>query len=269
MTTEFAAVLAALATRLSSQQLRAWCEVLEVAPGPSSVIEAKLADLQAGHGTTSAARQLISSWRTWAPNLRGSAVALSLAAAGMTNDEAEVRRPRLVVSGPTSSGPVRLTSSVVVEVIRAARQRVLVVSFAAHGVAEVVRELVRAASRGVRLDLVLETSVDQGGALRGRGAAAAFSELAGRANFWHWPAEHRRGPVALHAKIVVADSAVAFMSSANLTNQGLSDNLKIGVLLRDADIAGQLDRHFRFLMRAEARCLTQLNPQAEGPAAPR
>lgn len=262
MTTEFATVLAALATRLSSAQIRAWCTLLTHAPGPSGALEAKLAGTQAGHGVTGAAHQLISAWSAHAPHLAGSAVALALASVDVAQGETEARRPRLVVSGPLSPAvAVRMTSSVVLEVIRAASRRVLVVSFAAHGVDEVVRELMLAADRSVRLDLVLETTIEEGGTLRGRGAAAAFAGLARRAHFWHWPAGNRRGNVSLHAKIVVADGAVALMSSANLTDRGLSDNIEVGVLMADESFAGRLDAHFRSLMRPEARCLTLVTPR--------
>jgi hypothetical protein len=79
---------------------------------------------------------------------------------------AEARRGEVVISGP--------------------------VSFAAFGVPEVVRELKAAAGRGARIDLVLETTADEGGTLRGHvGAAAAFAEIRRDATFWVWPAVRR------------------------------------------------------------------------------
>lgn len=262
---ELAAELADLAKRLSSAQIDAWSLVLNDALGPVESTAAALVDAQFGYGAPGAAHQLLTAWRTWAPRLPGSAIALALGAAAVAYEEAEQRRPRLVVSGPmTSAVAVRLTSSVVVEVIRAATDRVLLVSFAAYGVAEVVRELGLAVGRGVRVDLVLERTVEQGGALRPDAGSTTFAALAGQAKVWYWPSTHRRshGRAALHAKVVVADGEVALLSSANLTDRGLSDNIEVGLLVRDHETAGQLDHHFRALMRPEARCLSPLQEQS-------
>jgi cardiolipin synthase C len=266
MTDDLATELAALATRLSAAQVGAWRAVLDHAPGPEAAVEAALIDVHGGHGTTGAAEQLVSAWRRLAPALPGAAIALALATAAEVHEDTERRRPRLVVSGPTSPAVVvRLTSSVVVEVVRAATERVLLVSFAAHGVTEVVRELGAAVDRGVRVDLVLEDTVDQGGVLRDGAGSRAFDMLAGRTNFWHWPSAHRGagGRAAMHAKVVVADGSSALLSSANFTDRGLSDNIEVGFLVRDPDIATRLEAHFRNLMRPESRCLSPV-PRSVG-----
>lgn len=234
--------------------------MLEAAQGPEPSVEARLVETQFGNGAIGAARQLVAAWRIHMPQLSGASVALALSAAASVHEKADKRRPRLVVSGPTSNAvPVRLTSAVVVEIIRAATQRLLLVSFAAYNVADVVRELVAAQNRGVELDLVLESSTDSGGALRGRNAADAFTALVEGARFWHWPSDHRptqAGQVSLHAKVVVADGTMSLIGSANFTGRGLSDNIEVGMLVSDPGFAGPLDRHFRSLMRPEARCLT-------------
>ncbi|MDG4785078.1 hypothetical protein O7626_03880 [Micromonospora sp. WMMD1102] len=108
--------------------------------------------------------------------MSGAAVALALTSAAVVHQQTEERRTELAVSGPVSASvPVRLTSSVVVELIRSARTALLVVSFAAYGVPEVVAELLAASGRGVRIDLVLESSSVDGGALRGVTGASAAS----------------------------------------------------------------------------------------------
>ncbi|WP_396449455.1 hypothetical protein [Actinomadura sp.] len=54
----------------------------------------------------------------------------------------------IAVSGPMSDAvPLRLTSQVALEVIREATNSLLIVSFAAHGVTEIVSELARTADR--------------------------------------------------------------------------------------------------------------------------
>lgn len=261
MTGRLAAELAVLARRLSTAQVRAWRAVLDGVTAPSQAVEAALIDVQAGPGTAGAAGHLVFAWQRFAPTLPGAAISLALAAAAEVCEEAERRRPRLVVSGPTSAAAaVRLTSSVVVEVVRAATERVLLVSFAAHGVAEVVRELDRALGRGVLVDLVLEETTDRGGALLSGAGSGAFDTLAGRARVWHWPPERRgaAGRAALHAKVVTADGTAALLSSANFTDRGLIDNIEVGFLVHDPDIVGQLEAHFRSLMRPESHCLSRI-----------
>ena len=137
------------------------------------------------------------------------------------------------------------------------------VSFAAFGVPEVVRELKAAAGRGVRIDLVLETTVDEGGTLRGHvGAAAAFAEIRQDVTFWVWPATRRpavgASRAALHAKLVAADERVALIGSANLTDKALAVNLELGVIIRDPDIVGGIVRHFRVLMEPSSGTLEPL-----------
>lgn len=258
---QFGTELAALAGQLSLAQVRSWCDVLDQVPGPSVAVEAELIDTQAGSGNTGAAGQLVAVWRRHAPTLPGAAVSLALSAAAIVHEDAERRRPRLVVTGPTTPAvAVRLTSSVVVNIVRAAAERVLLVSFAAHGVTDVVRELSAAADRGVEVDLVLETTEDHGGRLRGGAGSGAFQALADRATFWHWPIENRHGSrAALHAKVLVADAKVALLTSANFTDRGMADNIEVGALLRDPDAAGRLDQHFRSLMQEQARCLRRLS----------
>jgi phosphatidylserine/phosphatidylglycerophosphate/cardiolipin synthase-like enzyme len=249
----FDEVLAAIVVALPDDHLDAWARVLAGARGPDSLVEAALIDARPGYAVAGHARRLVAAWRDQSPVPPGAAIALALRTAARFHRRAVARRTGLVVSGPVSpSVPVRLTSSVVIEVIRSARRSVLVVSFAAYGVAEVVAELAAAADRGVRTDLVLESSVDGGGALRGRGdASAAFAALRDRATFWHWPAGRRSADgarAALHAKLVAADSQAALVGSANLTDRAMSDNLEVGILLRDPDVVRRLVSHFTALM---------------------
>ncbi|MFI1994910.1 DISARM system phospholipase D-like protein DrmC [Actinoplanes sp. NPDC020271] len=219
-----------------------------------------------GFSTSTHARSLVQAWDATAHKLPGTAIAVALRSAARIQEQAASRRTDLVISGPISpSVPVRLTSSVVIEVIRAARNSLLIVSFAAYGVAEVIAELAAAAARGVRVDLVLEGSVGDGGTLRGpAGASAAFSQLTDSATFWHWPA-HRRAAAAksrsaLHAKIIAADTAIALISSANLTDRALSTNLEVGVVIKDPMVTQRLVRHFEALMGEGAGVLERTSP---------
>jgi hypothetical protein len=102
----------------------------------------------------------------------------------------------------------------------------------------------------VRIDLILESAADQGGALHGSvGACVAFEAIRQDATFWAWP-ENRHTVVgasraAQHAKLVAADERVALLGSANLTDKALALNLELGIIIRDPDVVRRVVRHFR------------------------
>ncbi|MYA17144.1 MAG: hypothetical protein F4Z28_10440 [Gammaproteobacteria bacterium] len=68
----------------------------------------------------------------------------------------------------------------------------------------------------------------------------------------------------LHAKVVVADEEHVFITSANLTRRAWDDNVELGILVRDADLAGSVIAHVQGLI--DARVLWKL-PRETGPAA--
>jgi phosphatidylserine/phosphatidylglycerophosphate/cardiolipin synthase-like enzyme len=145
---------------------------------------------------------------------------------------------------------VRLTRAVVEEVIGAAEQQLLVISFAAYRVPVIVDALVAATGRGVQLDLVLETAADSAGKLT-FDSLNAFAELE-HTRIWHWPSARRpkleSGSAVLHAKAIVADAKLAFVTSANLTGHAIAYNIELGLLVRSAEAAGRIDGYVRGLM---------------------
>jgi phosphatidylserine/phosphatidylglycerophosphate/cardiolipin synthase-like enzyme len=52
----------------------------------------------------------------------------------------------------------------------------------------------------------------------------------------------------LHAKAVVADDKVVFVTSANLTEAAFDRNIEVGLLVRDHALAASLSSHFRGLI---------------------
>ncbi|MFZ1131947.1 MAG: phospholipase D-like domain-containing protein [Terriglobales bacterium] len=57
------------------------------------------------------------------------------------------------------------------------------------------------------------------------------------------------GPASvLHAKAVVVDDEVVFVTSANLTEAALDRNIEIGLLIRDRAIAVSVSTHFQVLI---------------------
>ncbi|MGJ6964594.1 DISARM system phospholipase D-like protein DrmC [Streptosporangium sp. G11] len=247
------AVVAALARELPEVHVRAWARILREHPEPHPAVRGLLTEARTGAVMGARAARLVAAWSAADPPPPGSAVALALETASRMYAEESRRRTDVVVSGPHSDEvPVRLTGSVIVEVIRASRTSLLLVSFAAFGIAEVVRELDRAARRGVHVDLILEDTVEDGGALRGGSAATApFEALRPLVTFWAWAGRAKVGGSvpALHAKVVAADENVALLGSANLTDRALAHNLEVGVVLRDPEVVRRLVGHFRALMR--------------------
>jgi phosphatidylserine/phosphatidylglycerophosphate/cardiolipin synthase-like enzyme len=56
-----------------------------------------------------------------------------------------------------------------------------------------------------------------------------------------------RGGV-LHAKAVVVDNEVLFVTSANLTAAAFDQNVELGLLVRDHALASNVEQHFRALV---------------------
>ncbi|MFC6080439.1 DISARM system phospholipase D-like protein DrmC [Sphaerisporangium aureirubrum] len=248
MTGDLGETIAVLAGELPFSHIVAWAGVLRSAEGPGDDVLTRL--IEARPAAAPHAVRFVDAWRKHAPALPGAGLGLALEAAARVHLAEEARRPSIVVSGPTSDAvAVRLTVSAVTEILRAARESLLVVSFAAHGVDEIAQELAAAAERGVQIDLVLETGVEEGGTLRGRSSAAAFRLLTGKATFWTWPPHNRPAGAALHAKLLAADEQIALLGSANLTARALLTNIEIGVILRDPDTVGRIVTHLRALMR--------------------
>ena len=90
----------------------------------------------------------------------------------------------------------------------------------------------RAVGRGVTVVVVVETLAGASGALSGEEPATAFLAVPG-AQVWHWPTGRRSAQSSkMHAKLAVADNEVLLVSSANLTQSGISKNIEAGLLVR-------------------------------------
>ncbi len=194
------------------------------------------------------AGRLIDTWSRHRPELAGVALALALRAAARTAESLRAAQTIDVVwTGPTTPHvPVRLTRAVLLEVIRTAERHLILTSFAAYGVQPVLDALAAALGRGVDIRLILESSVESGGALT-VDAARAFSSLEG-VSFYVWPAEKRpvleRGVATLHAKAAIADDRAALVTSANLTAHAIAQNMELGLLVRGGPVPRRLRDHF-------------------------
>lgn len=169
----------------------------------------------------------------------------------------------LVWSGPETEGLTnRSTGVVVANLFRHARRDVVVAGYAVHQGRDVFRAL---ADRMVELpDLTVRMYLD----IRRRRDTSASSEIVRR--FVHdfrtreWPGQRlpelyydprsletdKPKRSALHAKCVVVDDEVAFVSSANFTEAAQARNIEAGAMIRSPHFARQLAGHFHALARA-------------------
>ncbi|MEU1050762.1 DISARM system phospholipase D-like protein DrmC [Streptomyces sp. NPDC005897] len=226
-------LLAALCDRLPEDRLDEWEQTLARASGPEDPLLVRFTASQPAAGTAERMKAVLQVWRAELPDLSGTGLALALAAVRAAPRPLPAQP---VISGPVSAAtPARLTSGVALEVIRCASASLLIATYAAHGASDVVEEIAAAAGRGVQVDLLLEETTH---------AATAFSDLTPDVRIWH-----RTGSAGvLHAKAITADRHTALLGSANLTDRGLTENVELGVILRDPGVVGPLVDHFRWLI---------------------
>jgi phosphatidylserine/phosphatidylglycerophosphate/cardiolipin synthase-like enzyme len=190
-----------------------------------------------------------------------------------TTDEVASRTPRpdLVWSGPEVPGlHARDTRRVFEELLAAAESSVWASTYAFDGPRAFHVLAQRMDARpGIRVTLLLNIQ-------RKRGDTSAADQVVRRFadHFWttDWPGSSRPavyydpralepdGPAGvLHAKAVVIDDEVAFVTSANLTEAALDRNIELGILLCDPTLAASITLHLRTLIE---RGLLQPLPSA-------
>jgi phosphatidylserine/phosphatidylglycerophosphate/cardiolipin synthase-like enzyme len=183
----------------------------------------------------------------------GSSIALAIsAAADAVTDARGEQQVSVVWTGPASyEVPVRATSAVLTDLIAEAKHELIIISFAAYKVTEVVEALRLAADRDVIIRLVLESVADSKGKLS-YDARLAFGSLGDRVEFYVWPAELRQTPggthAAMHAKCAIADARTAFVTSANLTGAAMAENMELGLVVRGGDVPRRIAAHFSALI---------------------
>jgi len=132
----------------------------------------------------------------------------------------------LVWTGPdTGLIPTRKTEQVILEVIDAAQERLFVVSYVFYKASSVVAALNAAIERGVDTRILLESSREYGGAVRGDGVKSMHAAVPG-AKIYVWDSSAKNPDAdslsaVVHAKCAVADGRLAFVTSANLTPAAL------------------------------------------------
>jgi phosphatidylserine/phosphatidylglycerophosphate/cardiolipin synthase-like enzyme len=174
----------------------------------------------------------------------------------------------LVWTGPESLGVSNRDTAVVVrELFGTATNEVLVAGFAVYQGREVFRRLAERMEElpALRVRLYLDVG-------RPHGDVTASSDLVwrflSRFRTTEWPGEklpelyydprsldeNQEKRSSLHAKCVVVDRRIAFVTSANFTEAAHSRNIEVGALIRSPVFAQELANHFDSLAAAAALC---------------
>ena len=200
--------------------------------------------------------EVASEWARCAERLSGAEVAAALEAAAFQERRLrDLSNVELVWTGPsTFSAGLRSTGQVMLDMIRAARQSIYLITFAAYKVDSLVTALRDALARGVRVTLVLEDKDESEGKVSLNALPALTGAGLDAAAVYVWPLEKRprneKGRHgALHAKCVLVDSQRLFVSSANMTEFALTLNIELGVLLNGGDAPRQVERNLTELIR--------------------
>lgn len=238
MSSEIASIAARLAERLPERDLQSMATaLLDIGDGLAG---------GRGRAASSAARaaydelaQLVG--RGFAPEfLAGCLMGASRAVA--------IERVRqqidVVWTGPTSDVRTsRLTSAVVVDLIDAATEEVLLVSFATQTEPAVATALMAAGRRGADIAMLLERPMDNPSY---RSGSDPFPAVSGRR--LAWPVDNRPPGASMHAKLLVIDRVAALVGSANVTGHAMAANLECGVLIRGGDAPRQIRAHVMSLV---------------------
>lgn len=237
-------------------------------PGP--VLETLAAAVEGGQDAASKAAQslphllyrslaaaFVTAWHQGAVSVPAEAVALALRTAALSErTHREARTVELVWTGPeVGVHPFRRTEQAILQVLDSARERITLVSFAVYKIGNVREALVRAAARGVRLTVVVETPDRLDGDAEYSTIRALGSEVTACAAVYYWP-RHRRvqgdggRTGSLHVKAAVADARRLFLSSANLTEYAFTLNMEMGVLVTGGDLPARVEQHFDGLIRS-------------------
>lgn len=208
-------------------------------------------DLQQVVGTPAARAALGSLVTTWQNTaLPGDTVAGMLLGASHTLQRSQRHASvELVWTGPTTPFiATRRTEQVLLEVIQQAKRELFIVSFVAYDVPSVIAAINAAVDRGVDARILVEASATQGGSLL-VDPVATMRNAVPSARLYVWtdrPHPFTNGRV--HAKMAVADAAIAFLTSANLTGHALEKNMEAGVLLTGGHVPSSLHAHLHALI---------------------
>lgn len=224
---------------------------------PEAMLRAEISKRVPQHHNRDLVLTFLDQWRAEGSHLSGQAVAVALQTAAISvQTQRESQSVELVWTGPDAGVTTfRRTEQAILQLLDAARERITLVSFAVYSIPNVARSLIKAAQRGVRLTVIIETPDKLGGEHEYSTIRALGDEVAACATLYYWPKEHRamsdsNKPGLLHVKCAVADGEWLFLSSANLTQQAFTINMELGTLIRGGTMPARVEQQFEGLVRS-------------------
>lgn len=230
-------------------------DLMTVNLGEPSTLKHKLLQLLPRASWRQMTSDLIDAWQLEVSQLDGQTIAIALATAAHCQTKLQQElSAELVWTGPNpESLPLRRTDQTLLQLIRAAQQDLLIVSFAIYNIPEIVQALITAIDRGVNVRIIAETPEASNGKISFGMVATFGSEILDRSQVYVWLKEKR--PVdeqgrygSLHAKCAVCDQQHLFISSANLTEYAMSLNIEMGVLIHNRRLAKQVMQQMDWLI---------------------
>lgn len=220
-------------------------------------LRAEISRRVAHHQHRDMAFAFVDRWRNDAPDVDARTVAVALQSAALSEQtHRDSQSVELVWTGPdTEHTPFRRTEQAILQVLDSAKTRITLVSFAVYRIPNVGKALVRAAKRGVRLTVIVETPDKIEGEGEYSTIRALGQEVAACSTVYFWPKENR--PLGdnnkvgiLHVKCAVSDGHWLFLSSANLTQQAFTINMELGMLVRGGMMPNRVEQQFERLIQS-------------------
>jgi len=175
-------------------------------------------------------------------------VSAALMVAALSKETQDTEAVELVWTGPNSSlVPSRDTRQVIGQVIESAKKSLFIVSYVLYRVDGVLDSLAAAISRGIEVSVLLESPESSGGNVSQDGLTE-LKRAVPQAKLYVWKPSDREVRASVHAKCVVADDTLAFITSANLTSAALDRNMELGVLFRGGPTPKTLQAHLNALV---------------------
>lgn len=221
----------------------------------STSLKAEIARRVAHHHHRDRAMSFVDCWQADAADLDKNVIAIALQTAALSEQKhRDSQTVELVWTGPDGGDiPFRRTEQAILQLLDSAQDRITLVSFAVYRIPNIASSLVRAARRGVKLTVIVETPDKLGGENEYSTLRALGSEVEACSSVYYWPKDKRKlsetsKPGILHVKCAVADGQWLFLSSANLTQQAFTINMELGMLVRGGTMPSRVEKQFERLI---------------------
>jgi phosphatidylserine/phosphatidylglycerophosphate/cardiolipin synthase-like enzyme len=227
-----------------------------IANSPQALLRAEISKRVAHHQHRDMALAFVDRWQHEAKEVDARTVAVALESVALSEQaHRDSQSVELVWTGPDiEQNAFRRTEQAILQILDAAKSRITLVSFAVYRIPHISMALVRAAKRGVRLTVIVETPDRIEGEGEYSTIKALGQEIAACSTVYFWPRENRtvgdNNKVGiLHVKCAVADSEWLFLSSANLTQQAFTINMELGMLIRGGTMPNRVEQQFHQLIQ--------------------